>query len=759
MKKILFPVLLFSTFAAAAAPEGASGSLTLAPDNIPEIVSALTLEEKVNLVIGYSAGVAEAAGDVGRNDRIVPGAAGLTFPVDRLGIPSIVLADGPAGLRIKPTREGESRTFYCTGFPVGTLLASTWDPELIRRVGQAMGNEVLEYGVDVLLAPGANLHRNPLCGRNFEYYSEDPVLAGESAAAFIQGVQSQGVGTSLKHFAINNQEINRLSNNAIVSEQVMRELYLKQFEIAVRKAQPWTVMTSYNFINGVHAAENKWLLTDILRGEWGFEGAVMTDWGGGYRGGEIIAAGNDMIQPGNPGWYNNVLAAVRDGSLSPEALDSSVTRILQLIVKTPTFRKYAHSDAPDLKAHAEVSRLAAEEGIILLKHKGALPLTTGSDVAVFGTASYEFIAGGTGSGDVNKPYVVDLRSGLAAAGFVMNKVTDEFYSDYMAVERTRCAAVNRIRGGKWFIDAERPLEVIPEDVISAAARSAQSAIITIGRIAGEGKDRSVEFSYRLSRDELGLIKAVSEAFHKAGKKITVLLDVCGVVDVTSWETLADDIVLCWLPGQEGGNAVADILSGKANPSGRLPMTFPRKYEDDPSSGNFPRIFADKPFNYSFYRSIGDGVVRHDIKDIDYTDYAEGLFMGYRHYVSRRVPVQYPFGYGLSYTGFSWSRMKVEPVEGGWKATVVVKNTGAVAGKDVVQIYLKAPRRCKDRPRRELKGFGKTSLLQSGQSEAVEIFIPASECAVALSERGSFKCGWRIVAAHNVNDSDSSIRIR
>lgn len=751
MKKILSLALSFSTFIAVAGPEDVSKTLALSADNIPEIVSAMTLEEKVGLVIGYSNGMAEAAGDVGRNDRIVPGAAGLTFPVDRLGIPAIVLADGPAGLRIKPTREGESRTFYCTGFPIGTLLASTWDPELIERVGEAMGNEVLEYGVDVLLAPGANLHRNPLCGRNFEYYSEDPVLAGESAAAFIRGIQSQGVGTSLKHFALNNQELNRLSNNAIVSEQVMRELYLKQFEIAVRKAQPWTIMTSYNYINGVHAAENRWLLTDVLRGEWGFKGAVMTDWGGGYRGGDIIAAGNDMIQPGGTAWYNAVMKAVGDGSLSEKDLDRSVTRILQLVVKTPTFRKYAHSDAPDLKAHAEVSRLAAEEGIILLKHEGALPLPAGADVAVFGTASYEFIAGGTGSGDVNKPYVVDLRSGLVASGFVMNKAVDEFYSDYMAVERIRCGAINKSRGGRWYIDAERPLDVVPEDVISAAAGTAQSAVITIGRISGEGKDRSVEFNYNLSRDETGLIKAVSEAFHKAGKKITVLLDVCGVVDVTSWESFADDIVLCWLPGQEGGNAVADILSGKANPSGRLPMTFPLRYEDDPSSANFPRILADKPFNYSFYRSIHDGIVRHDIKDVDYTDYAEGLFVGYRHYVTRRIPVQYPFGYGLSYTSFSWGRVKVEPVEGGWKATVVVKNTGDMAGKDVVQIYLEAPARCNDRPRRELKGFGKTPLLQSGQSATVEIFIPASECAPALSEKGSFKSGWSIVAARNAND--------
>lgn len=734
----------------------AAAHLTLTPDNIPEVVSALTIEEKVRLIVGYSEGMARAAGDVGRSDRIVAGAAGTTYPVERLGIPSIVLADGPAGLRISPTRKGESRTFYCTGFPIGTLLASTWNPEVIRKVGETMGNEVLEYGVDILLAPGANLHRNPLCGRNFEYYSEDPLLAGESAAAFISGVQSQGVGTSLKHFALNNQELNRLSNNAVVSEQVCRELYLKQFEIAVRKSQPWTIMTSYNFINGVHAAENKWLLTDVLRGEWGYEGAVMTDWGGGYRADAIVAAGNDMIQPGGMGWYKALVKAVGDGTLSMEDLDRSVTRILQLIVKTPTFRKYAHSDVPDLKLHAEVSRQAAEEGIILLKHNGALPLQAGADIAVFGTASYDFIAGGTGSGNVNKPYVVNLQDGLAGAGFALNKATRDFYSAYMETEKARCAKVNRERNGKWYIDEERPLEVIPEDVISAAASSAHSAIITIGRVAGEGRDRSLEFNYLLSEEEKCLIKSVSEAFHKAGKKTTVLLDICGVVDVTSWETYADDIVLCWLPGQEGGNAVADILSGKTNPSGRLPMTLPLRYEDDPTYANFPRILADKPFNYSFYRSLGDGIVRHDIRNVDYTEYSEGLFMGYRYYSSRGIPVQYPFGFGLSYTSFSWGKMLAERVDGGWNVSLPVKNTGGMAGKDVVEIYLSAPRSAGDRPLRELKGFSKTPLLQPGESIVVNIFIPASECKVALSDDGRMKSGWSLVAARDASSVCSSV---
>ncbi|MBR6001774.1 MAG: glycoside hydrolase family 3 protein, partial [Bacteroidales bacterium] len=254
--------------------------LQLKEDNIQETVSAMTVEEKCALLIGGRA--AKAFDGIGLSEHGVKGAAGVVTGIPRLGIPQIVLADGPAGLRIDPTREGDSRTFYCTGFPIATMLSSTWNPSLVYQVGEAIGNEVLEYGVDVLLAPGINIHRNPLCGRNFEYFSEDPLLAGKMAAAYIQGVQSQGVGTSLKHFCANNQELNRLANDAIISERALREIYLRNFEIAVREAQPWTIMSSYNYINGIHAAENYRLLTEVLRDEWGFEGAVMSDWGGGY---------------------------------------------------------------------------------------------------------------------------------------------------------------------------------------------------------------------------------------------------------------------------------------------------------------------------------------------------------------------------------------------------------------------------------------------------------------------------------------------
>ena len=277
MKKTLMLVLAMLTTGVAAAEE----NLRLREDNIPDIVKELTLEEKAHLVVGANMKDRKMAGEAGYTEYIVEGAAGITYPVKRLGIPSIVLADGPAGLRISPTRKGDSRTYYCTGFPVGTHLAATWNDEIVRRVGEAMGNEVKEYGVDVLLAPGVNIMRNPLCGRNFEYYSEDPLLAGMTAAAFINGVESNDVGTSLKHFCANNQEINRLANDARISQRALREIYLRNFEIAVRESQPWTIMTSYNYLNGRYTSEDRGLLEDVLRGEFGFEGTIMTDWGGG----------------------------------------------------------------------------------------------------------------------------------------------------------------------------------------------------------------------------------------------------------------------------------------------------------------------------------------------------------------------------------------------------------------------------------------------------------------------------------------------
>ena len=332
--------------------------VTLRPDNIDEVLSQLTLKEKASLVVG--AGYKSMLAGTFGFKVPVPGAAGMTRAVPRLGIPSIILSDGPAGVRIEPKRKRTDQTFYCTGFPIGSLLSSTWNPQLVEKVGGAIGEEALAYGVDVMLAPGMNLQRNPLCGRNFEYYSEDPLLSGRIAAAYVRGIQAQGVGACVKHFAVNNQETNRFWNDARVGEEALKTLYLKNFEYAVREAQPWTVMASYNRLNGTHTQEDKWLLTEVLRDDWGFEGLVMTDWTGRRNTAAQIEAGCDLMEPGVKSQIRELVRKVRRGELSEAALDICVRRVLELVVKTPTFKGHKPTNTPDLKAHAEIAREAAE---------------------------------------------------------------------------------------------------------------------------------------------------------------------------------------------------------------------------------------------------------------------------------------------------------------------------------------------------------------------------------------------------------------
>ena len=733
MKKLFILCAAVATAISATAAE----PLKLRKDNIDEIIKELTLKEKAHLVVGTRLRDNQsAAGEVGYTRKIIPGAAGTTYPIERLGIPSIVLADGPAGLRISPTREGDKNTYYCTGFPVGTHLAATWNADIINEVGKAMGNEVLEYGVDVLLAPGVNMMRNPLCGRNFEYYSEDPLLAGKTAAAMINGIESNGVGTSLKHFAGNSQEINRLANDARISLRALREIYLKNFEIAVREAQPWTIMTSYNYINGRYTSEDRGLLEDILRGEWGFEGAVMTDWGGGVDAVKQMWAGNDMIQPGK---YSDVLAiieGVQNGKLSQADLDRNVRRVLELVVRSPRFAGYKYSNKPDLKAHAALTREVASEGFVLLKNDGnAMPLVKGEKVALFGSSSYQFIAGGRGSGDVNKAYVVDLRDGLIGNEFALNESLDKQYQKHMAKEEKRLAPIEALR--QWYVYDIRPNEMKdPYAFVRGTAEESNVAIITISRNSAEAFDRHVIRDFHLSINETALLNAVSREFHARGKKVIVVLNVCGPVEIASWRDKVDGILVCWMPGQEGGNSVADVLLGRVSPSGHLPMTFPMTYADVPSQ-NFPINVPETGLNQSF-ENQSKVCQPYDIPNVDYTNYEEDIYIGYRHFATRNIPVAYPFGFGLTYSKFEASEMVVNKTKTGFEVSCKVANVGKFPAKQVVQLYSTELKPETDRPAIELRGYKKTPLLQPGESCEVSIFISNDDLATYSEAESAWK---------------------
>ena len=717
MKKI--SILAMS--AAAVLSCAPKGDPQLGKDSLDKVVAAMTLEEKAHLVIGT--GMAGSSGEapvVGETRNLVPGAAGTTYPIPRLGIPAIVLADGPAGLRINPLREGDANTYYCTHFPIGTLLASTWNTELVEQVGQAIGNEVLEYGTDVLLAPALNIHRNPLCGRNFEYYSEDPVVSGKTAAAYVRGVQSNGVGTSIKHYALNNQETNRMKNDVRVSPRAVREIYLKGFEIAVKESQPWTVMSSYNFVNGVYTSESKDLQTTMLRDEWGFKGMVMTDWFGGADAAAQMWAGNDMLQPGRPGQFEDIVEGVRSGRLSEADLDRNVRRVLELIVKSPRFKGYEFSNKPDLKAHAAVTRQSAVEGMVLLENNGVLPLASEiSRVAVFGTTSYDFIAGGTGSGNVNRAYTVSLLEGLRNAGYAIDAELEKTYTKYIKEETERLNPKSDDPMA-MFMPKIRAGEFVPSaGLLDKMVRANDVAIITLGRNSGEFFDRKVA-DFTLTEQESGMIEAVCTAFHKAGKKVVVILNVGGVIETASWKNLPDAVLLAWQAGQEGGNSVADVLKGVANPSGKLTMTFPVRYEDHASSRNFPIDMA--------FGMFGKDKDAEPQRNVDYTEYEEGIYVGYRWFDKQGLEVSYPFGYGLSYTRFEWSEASVKPSRGETAVSVKVTNTGKIPGKDVVELYVAAPQGELDKPVKELKAYAKTRELQPGESQLVTLKVKNSELA-------------------------------
>ena len=711
-------------------------------NNIEEVIKAMTLEEKAQLLVGGgNDGFVGSGAMLGHQKKFVPGAAGTTVAIPRLGIPATVQCDGPAGVHIDAHREGDSRNYYATGFPVGTCLASTWNTDLVRKVGEAIGNETLEYGCDVVLGPGMNLHRNPLCGRNFEYYSEDPVVTGLMGTAFVLGVQSQGVGVSAKHFAVNSQESDRTRVDERLSQRALRELYLKGFEMMVRKSNPWTIMSAYNKVNGVYAQGNKDLLTNILRNDWGYKGIVETDWIGKREDLPVeqeVAAGNDLMMPGYPAQVKDIVNAVKSGKLDVNDVDRNVRRMLEYIVKTPRFKGYKYSGEPDLKAHAAITRQSSTEGMVLLKNNAALPIRGLKTVALFGVNSYDFMSGGLGSGAVNVGYSVDMVTGLKNIGVATTPQLTEIYQNYVKYAKAKLKADKNPM--MWFLDQGQPKldEIeITERCVANEEPKADAAIITIGRQAGEGMDRQINGEFNLSKTEQDMIFRVSDAFHAKGKKVIVIINSGSVMETASWRDRVDAILVAWQPGIEGGNSVADILTGKVNPSGKLTMTWPIAAVDHPSTANFA-----KEYDMYTYKNM-EGWGKGNIPGVDFSNHEEDIYVGYRYFDTFKKDVAYPFGFGLSYTTFEMGKPSVKANGKNIEVSVTVKNTGKVAGKQVAQVYVTAPKGAYEKPAKELKAFGKTRELKPGESQTLKMTLEKRDLA-SFDEANS---QWKVDAGN------------
>ena len=737
-KKMLLTVAvgaLSVTMTAQTAPQ-------LNANNIEEVIKAMTLEEKAQLLVGGgNDGFVGSGAMLGHQKKFVPGAAGTTVAIPRLGIPATVQCDGPAGVHIDAHREGDSRNYYATGFPVGTCLASTWNTDLVRKVGEAIGNETLEYGCDVVLGPGMNLHRNPLCGRNFEYYSEDPVVTGLMGTAFVLGVQSQGVGVSAKHFAVNSQESDRTRVDERLSQRALRELYLKGFEMMVRKSNPWTIMSAYNKVNGVYAQGNKDLLTNILRNDWGYKGIVETDWIGKREDLPVeqeVAAGNDLMMPGYPAQVKDIVNAVKSGKLDINDVDRNVRRMLEYIVKTPRFKGYKYSGEPDLKAHAAITRQSSTEGMVLLKNNAALPIRGLKTVALFGVNSYDFMSGGLGSGAVNVGYSVDMVTGLKNIGVATTPQLTEIYQNYVKYAKAKLKADKNPM--MWFLNQGQPKldEIdITERCVANEEPKADAAIITIGRQAGEGMDRQINGEFNLCKTEQDMIYRVSDAFHAKGKKVIVIINSGSVMETASWRDRVDAILVAWQPGIEGGNSVADILTGKVNPSGKLTMTWPIAATDHPSTANFA-----KEYDMYTYKNM-EGWGKGNIPGVDFSNHEEDIYVGYRYFDTFKKDVAYPFGFGLSYTTFEMGKPSVKANGKNIEVSVTVKNTGKVAGKQVAQVYVTAPKGAYEKPAKELKAFGKTRELKPGESQTLKMTLEKRDLA-SFDEANS---QWKVDAGN------------
>ena len=617
--------------------------------DIQSIITQMTLEEKAALCTGAT------------NWK--------TVPAERLGIPSLFVTDGPHGVRKVMDEESKPRdSAAATCFPTASSMGCTWNTDLIGEVGKAIAEECIALDVDVVLGPGVNMKRSPLCGRNFEYYSEDPVLAGYLAASFINGVQSKGVGTSLKHFAANNQEYRRFSIDVEVDERALREIYLRAFEIAVKQARPWTVMCAYNKINGTFCSENHKLLTDILKDEWGFEGFVVSDWGAVHDRVLALKGGLDLEMPGPRDYrVQLVVDAVNSGELDVAVLDESIKRILQVIFKAKAIPKGGDFD---IVAHHALARKVASEGMVLLKNNGLLPLRDVSRIAVIGKAAKEAYFQGGGSSHINPTKVDNPFDEL-------QKLADDAELSF---------------GEGYAPDGKYDQELINEAVI--LAENADVALLYLALPSfkeSEGYDRP---DLELTEPQIALIKAVAAV----QPNTVVILNNGAPVVMSDWIEDVPAVLEGWMMGQAGGGAIADILMGKVNPSGKLAETFPLSLLNTPAYINWPG---------------GAGKVR----------YGEGIFVGYRYYDITNTPVLFPFGFGLSYTSFEYSNPRLSATSfndtDGVIVTVDVTNTGNVAGQEIVQVYVHDQDAELVQPEKELKGFAKVSL-QPGETKSVSI---------------------------------------
>ena len=532
------------------------------------------------------------------------------------------------------------------------------------------------------------------------------------------------VGATIKHFAANNSETNRFQLNTVVSERALREIYLKGFEIAIKESQPWSVMSSYNKINGVYVSENKDLLTKILRDEWGFEGFVMTDWMAGKDAVAQMKAGNDLLMPGRKDQASAIVEAVKSGILDESILDRNIKYILRQYQKTLSFNNKISSNAPDFEVNKIVARKVAAESMVLLKNKEVLPLTNDTKIALFGNASYETIAGGTGSGDVNKAYMVSIKEGLKNMAFKLDSKLISDYETFLKIEKAK------IPPKKNFLEMDVLVQEKSWDInyLEKIAKNNDIAVFTLGRTSGEVQDRKIEGDFVLTQDELNVIKNISEVFHAQNKKFIVLLNIGSVIETKSWVNHADAILLTWLSGQEAGNAVADLILGKVTPSGKLAQTFPIQIADVASTKNFPGRVLDsneKPVNPIY------GVPSEEI-------YEEGIYVGYRYFDAFNVDVSYPFGFGLSYTIFEYSNLNM--LQDGDDITIScdIKNIGKASGKEVVQLYVKSALGAIEKPVKELKGFTKTKLLNPGDSQQIVIKTNVNELGYYDTKSHSWK---------------------